>query len=242
MGHTIKIFDTAEELAQHFASCLVSRFMETPGDRNFSWVLSGGTTPQYVFREIASTCRETIDWNRVYLFWGDERCVGPENIESNYNMAREYLLDRVPAPLCNIFRIHGEADPSPEADRYSMQLRRHVAAHVGIPRVDFLMLGVGEDGHTASIFPATIHLFNSDKLFEATEHPHTKQKRITATGGLINQAKTVVFVATGEAKSSNVARIIHRLPGWEELPAARVCPENGEVIWLLDKSASGKLR
>jgi len=242
MKDTIKIFNTAEELAGFFASLLVLRIREKPGGQYFSWLLSGGSTPKTVFRLISSKFRDPADWNRVKVFWGDERCVDPEDDESNYKMARENLLDHVPVPLSNIFRIRGEDDPVAEASRYSELFTRHIDHGNNGYKADLIMLGLGEDGHTASIFPAGIQLFGSEKLFEVAEHPDKKQKRITATGTIINHAKTVVILACGENKASRVAQIIDRLNGWETLPAARVRPENGNLIWLLDQKAAIKLK
>jgi len=242
MKTSVKIFDTVEELAEYFATLLILHIRETPDDREFSWVLSGGTTPKLVFRKIASNFRDFIPWNKVNIFWGDERCVDPEDDDSNFKMAKESLLDHVPIPPSNYFRIQFEADPATEAGRYAELFRKQVKLYQGIPRADLLMLGLGEDGHTASIFPENLQLFNSDKLFEPTEHPDTRQKRITATGKVINRAKLVVMLVTGEAKASRVAQIINRLKGWDQLPAARVRPENGELIWLLDQKTAFKLK
>jgi 6-phosphogluconolactonase len=241
MGTRIEIFDTVDVLAQYFAALLAQRILETPAGRDFSWVLSGGSTPGTVFSEIASSCRNTIDWSRVNVFWGDERCVDPCDSESNYKMAREKLLTHVPIPSSNIFRIHGEADPAAEAARYSDLFGRHVTPYHGVPQADLIMLGLGEDGHTASIFPSNIELFSSDNLFDVAEHPETAQKRITATGKVINQAKLVVILATGESKAARVDQVINRSEGWDTLPASRVSPENGELIWLLDNKAAARL-
>ncbi len=242
MGNTIIIFDTAEELAHYFASLLTSLIRKTKPSGTFSWVLSGGNTPKFIFREIASELKDSIEWKRVRVFWGDERCVGPEDNDSNYKMAKENFLDQVNIPPANIFRICGEAAPAGEAERYSLQYSRNVKQVKGIPRCDLLMLGLGEDGHTASIFPPDVQLFSSDKLFETTLHPETKQRRITATGKIINNAKTVVMLATGESKAARVAQILGNPDGSERLPAARVRPEKGEVIWMLDRPASKKLK
>lgn len=231
----IKLLDSVDDLAEYFASLLVFNILGTPENRSFIWMLSGGNTPKLVFRKIAANFRDVIDWDRVKIFWGDERCVGPDDDESNYKMARENLLDHVPIPSSNIFRIRGEANPVEEAVRYSQLFKRHVHPNQGFPQADLVMLGMGEDGHTASIFPVNIDLFKSDALFEPSEHPETRQKRITATGMIINHAKVVVMVAPGEAKAPRVAQIINRLEGWDRLPAARVKPENGEMIWLLDR-------
>jgi len=242
MGNPIKIFDSTEELAQYFSTLLADRISETPDDRYFSWVLSGGSTPKTVFGKIVSSFRDAIDWNKVKIFWGDERCVGPDDKESNYKMARENLLDHIPVPASSIFRIYGEANPAAEAARYGEQFGRHVNLVHGIPQADLFMLGLGEDGHTASIFPSNIELFSSRNLFEPSEHPLTKQKRITATGRVINQSKLVVILATGQSKAARVAQVINRLDGWDQLPAARVSPEDGELIWLLDRMSASSLK
>jgi 6-phosphogluconolactonase len=241
MENAIRIFKSIDELSQFFARKLAARIQETPAGYFFSMALSGGSTPRLVFAYLASNFRDHIDWQKILVFWGDERCVAPESDESNFRMAKESLLDHVPIPANNIFRIRGEADPSVESDRYAEAVLQYVPSHHNIPRFDFIMLGLGEDGHTASIFPGNTHLFSSDKLFEVAENPHTKQKRITATGKLINQAKYIVFLVTGESKAEMVARVIERKDRWEKLPASMVHPENGELLWLLDNQAASKL-
>jgi len=156
-------------------------------------------------------------------------------------MAKESLLDHVPIPATNIFRIRGEADPYIEAGRYAEAVGQYVPSYHVTPQFDFIMLGLGEDGHTASIFPGDLHLFRSDRLFEVAENPDTKQKRITATGKMINQARHIVFLITGESKAEMAARIIKKREGWKKLPASKIHPENGELLWLLDDRAAMKL-
>jgi 6-phosphogluconolactonase len=168
--------------------------------------------------------------------------VDPEDTESNYKMAMENLISHVPVQPKHIFRIRGEESPAEEAARYSDQFTNQVSQFEGNPVVDLVMLGMGEDGHTASIFPGNIGLFDSEKLFEPSEHPVTKQMRITATGRIINHAKLVVMLATGEAKAAITTQIILKSDGWEKLPAARVIPENGELLWLLDQKSAYKLK
>jgi len=200
-----------------------------------------GSTPRKVFEYIALHFKRQIDWQKVQVFWSDERCVDPESEESNYRMAKESLLAKTPIPANNIFRIHGEADPSLEADRYSELIRKHVPTQSNIPQFDLIMLGLGDDGHTVSIFPGSLHLFNSDKLCGVAENPHSKQKRITVTGRIINNARLALFLVTGESKAEMVSRIIEKKEGYEQFPASLVNPENGELIWLLDEQAANKL-
>lgn len=241
MGISIKILDSPDDLAQFFAEDLVSRIKTISSDKSFSLVLSGGSTPQRIFRKMAATAKESIAWEKVQIFWGDERCVGPAHEDSNYKMARENLLDFIPLPSSNVFRIYGEADPQVEAQRYSNMFSVYVPSYLGIPSASLFMLGLGEDGHTASIFPGDSESLHSDKLFTASVHPLNKQKRITASMKLINNAKTIIILATGESKAAKVAEIYHHLPGWELLPASWVVPVHGELIWLLDRAAASKL-
>lgn len=241
MEDTVKIFKSTRELAHFFALKLAAGIRETPESRFFSLALSGGSTPGVAFEYLASNFREHIDWQKVWLFWGDERCVVPDSYESNFRMAEESLLVHISIPASNIFGIKGEADPVTESERYEAVVRQHIPSKHGIHQFDLMMLGLGQDGHTASIFPENIHLFNSDRLFEATENPYNKQKRITATGKMINQARSVVFLVTGESKAEVVARIIKKKDGWEKLPASLVHPQNGQLLWLLDDRAASLL-
>ena len=241
MGSSIKICKSIDELSQFFALKLVALIREIPANAFFSLALSGGSTPRQVFSYLASNFRDQIDWQKIQVFWGDERCVAPESDESNFRMAKDSFLDYLPIPANNIFRIRGEDNPSVEAGRYGEIVRQFVPSLQNVPQFDFIMLGLGEDGHTASLFPGDLHLFSSDRLFEVAEHPQTKQKRITVTGKMINHARTIVFIVTGEAKAEMVARIHNKREGWAKLPASLVHPGNGELLWLLDEKAALKL-
>lgn len=242
MNNSIRIFKNIDELSLFFAHKLFAKTQATTSGKRISLVLSGGSTPRRVFDYLALNFKDKIDWQKVLIFWGDERCVAPENEESNFRMAKESLLDLIPIPDKNIFRIKGEMDPYTESLLYADKVRENIPAKNNIPQFDFLMLGLGDDGHTVSIFPGNLHLFNSDKLFDVAENPYSKQKRITATGKIINNSATIIFLVTGESKAEMVARIIEKKEGWEELPAAKVHPTNGELIWLLDEKAAMKLK
>jgi 6-phosphogluconolactonase len=241
MGNTIKIFRNVDELSHFFARKIQDGVQDTPSGKFYTIALSGGSTPRKVFEYIALHFKEQINWQKVLIFWSDERCVDPVSDESNYRMAKESLLDKVPVPAENIFRIRGEADPPAEAERYSGIIMQKVPLSRNIPQLDLLMLGLGDDGHTVSIFPGNLHLFDSVKLCEVAANPYTQQKRITVTGKIINHAKTVLFLVTGAAKAKAVASIIEKKDGWKKLPASMVNPGTGEVFWLLDKSAAANL-
>jgi 6-phosphogluconolactonase len=242
MKRVINIFETTDEMSQFVAQQLVKQIADLSEGQFFSVALSGGSTPKSLFRYLALNYLKQIDWRKLLVFWGDERCVAPENDESNYRMARENLLDLVPVPKENIFRILGENDPAEEAIRYTETVKKHLPSIHGIPQFDYILLGLGEDGHTASIFPDQIQLFQSNRFFEVATHPQSGQKRISVTGSVINQARMVSFIVTGEAKAEMVARILEKKPGWEHLPASLVHPENGLLYWLLDKNAAQNLK
>jgi 6-phosphogluconolactonase len=241
MKKSVKIFSTVENLSLYFAQTLAEYVSKTPEDRFFSLALSGGSTPKVVFEFITPNFKNKINWSKVIIFWGDERCVSPESDESNYKTASESLLNHIPIPDANIFRIKGEEDPDTEAKRYSEIVSKLIPSSNGIPQFDLIMLGLGEDGHTASIFPNNIHLFDSRNLFEVSKHPVTKQKRITATGKIINNSKAVCFLATGKNKSEKVYQILEKKSKWNFYPASLVDPKKGELIWLLDNHSAEKL-
>ncbi len=241
MRNQIKIFKNTDKLSQFFAQMIAGEVSQKLAGDFYTIAFSGGSTPRKVFEYIALHFKTLIDWQKVLVFWSDERCVDPASAESNYRMARESLLDLVPVPADNIFRIHGEADPYSEAFRYSEIIRQNVSAENNMPKFDLMMLGLGDDGHTASIFPGSQHLFTSDKLCEVAINPYSKHKRITVTGKIINHARTIAFLVTGESKAEMIARIIEKKEGWDKLPASMVIPLDGDLIWLLDDKAANKL-
>ena len=242
METEIKIFQNTDELSQYFGELLKQQIDELTEGETFSMALSGGSTPKAVFHFLAEHFNEQIPWERVQLFWGDERCVPPDDKESNYRMAKESLLSHIPIPEANIFRIKGENHPQEEALEYKKVVEQNVSMMEVMPVFDLFMLGLGDDGHTASVFPDHPELFRSDKLFEVSLHPETGQQRITATGKLINHSRNIVFLVTGKAKSTVVANILDKTGQWEKFPASMVHPQNGKLYWLLDKGAASKLK
>jgi len=241
MKETIHIFSSVEKLADFFAGRISESISGTAGDRFFYIALSGGSTPRAIYKTIVENYKDEIDWSKVMIFWGDERCVTPTSDESNYKMAYDSLFKNINIPESNIYRIEAEKDPALEAERYAEMVDLLLPHKINNPQFDMVILGLGEDGHTASIFPDNIHLFNSEKLFEISQHPATKQKRITATGRLINNAKEVCFLVTGASKAERVSQILQKKAGWQDLPASLVKPTDGELIWMLDDLAGQML-
>ena len=197
--------------------------------------------PKGIFEYLAAHHQNTIGWHKVKFFWGDERCVPPTDSESNYKMAYESLLSRLQIPASNIFRIRGENDPQNEATEYSEIVKKQLPQTNKIPKFDLIMLGLGEDGHTASIFPNQKSLLESEKIYASAVHPETGQKRITLTGKVINNASTIVFIVTGNNKAKVVDEIINQKDNYKNYPASFILPHNGELYWLLDKSAASQI-
>ena len=238
----IKTFGEVDDLSQYFAKTLIKGISKIPDGEYYSIALSGGSTPRAIFQYLASNYKDTINWEKIIVFWGDERCVPPDHDDSNYKMASESLLNLVPLPRENIYRIKGEDNPAQEAKRYAELIRNKVRSSKGNPRFDMIMLGLGTDGHTASIFPGSQHLFKSDNLCEEVQHPQSKQTRITITGDIINKARKVAFIVTGNAKADMVTTLIEQQNGWDRFPASQVRPKKGKLFWLLDDKSSSKLK
>ena len=235
---TLKIYSSKQELADRFSDFF---FDFIKGKKEVHVALSGGSTPRMFFESLASRYASKIDWNIIHFYWGDERCVPPSDNESNYKMTRDYLLSKVGIPESHVHRIKGENNPDEEAIAYAEMLDQHLPSTNAIPQFDLLILGMGDDGHTASIFPHEMALWESERNSEVAEHPETKQKRITLTGKVINNAASVVFLVTGQAKAEKLREIVREEGPYDEYPAARVAPHSGNLIWFLDKEAASQL-
>ncbi|HCY77168.1 MAG TPA: 6-phosphogluconolactonase [Ignavibacteriales bacterium] len=235
----VKVFKSLDDLSYHFAELLMNEV--NSAKHLFNLVLSGGTTPKNIFNFLAINYQTKINWNMINFFWGDERCVTPDNDESNYKLAFDNLLSKVNIPVENIHRIVGEAIPEVETDRYSELIKNNVPLENGTPVFDMIMLGLGEDGHIASIFPNQLNLINSNTICAVAIHPSSNQKRITLTGKVINSSKNIVFVVTGEKKSKVAYEIISNKSNSNKYPASFIRPINGKLIWLMDQSAASLL-
>jgi 6-phosphogluconolactonase len=242
LNKTIKIFSTPYELAEKFAGEMVSMINESANQKKFFTIaLSGGSTPELLYTSLIENYAQSVPWKYVHFFWGDERCVPPENVESNFGMAKEKLLNKIEIPSINIHRIKGEEDPVSEARRYSEELALFTLKSEGIPSLDLILLGLGEDGHTASIFPGHLDMFDSDKICEVATHPSLMQKRITFTGRVINNAKAVSFLVSGKKKAGVVEKMLKNDPLALNYPASYVVPVHGSLSWFIDREAGNLL-
>ncbi|HET9570365.1 MAG TPA: 6-phosphogluconolactonase [Bacteroidales bacterium] len=235
----ILVFETMDEMALNALQWLTDKTSEK-GRETVSIALSGGNTPQALFESIVKLDTGTVDWNKLMVFWGDERCVPPEHTESNFRSAQKSFLIPLDIPQEHIFRIRGEIYPPKEAERYTQVLSEHLPIVDGYPKFDLIILGLGEDGHTASIFPGDESLFETEKWCEVSTHPISGKQRITLTGSVINHAEEVAFLVTGTNKAKIVAEIALS-PEKVVCPAARVLPFSGNITWLLDKAAASQL-
>lgn len=236
----IRIFEKMDDLNQSFTDWLKEILSEKG---HISVALSGGSTPKSLFDYWAKNHQKDIAWNRISFFWGDERCVPPTDEQSNYKMTKEHLFDHVAANPERIFRIHGENPPEIETKRYADVLLNELETENDVPLFDIVMLGMGDDGHTASIFPDEIDLWDSPEICITATHPDSGQKRVSLSGKVINAARNVAFLVTGEAKAEKVKEIIQSPECSEKkYPAALVQPLSGKLWWFLDEKAARKIR
>lgn len=242
MSHSVRVFPDPEALAQSIATILIRDLDRIEADQFYTLALSGGTTPEYIYRYLSDHYAGRISWEKLLVFWGDERCVPPEESESNFRMAYESLLQNVPIPDANVYRIRGENDPAEEAKQYSELVSSMVPFYNGMPQFDLMLLGLGDDGHTASIFPDRPDLLTTPQLYDVAVRPGTRQKRITATGKLINNSSRIYFIVTGSQKASVVSEIIEAKSGSDRYPASRIKPGSGQLVWLLDSEAAALIK
>lgn len=209
----------------------------------FTVVLSGGSTPAGLYKLLANDdYREQVLWSNVYFFWGDERCVPPDHKDSNYNMARQMLLDRVPIPKENIFRMPAEqADYDQASAEYEQMIRTFFhTKQEELPRFDLILLGMGDDGHTASLFPKTSALFENKRLVTENYIEKLGLYRLTLTVPLINQAKNIIFLISGESKAPALKEVLEGEYQPQKLPSQLINPMNGRLLFIVDRAA-GKL-
>ncbi len=234
----------AEQWAEVAADTIVRRLADALAERETcSLVLAGGSTPRDVYRLLAiPPWRDRVDWARVHFFWGDERTVPPDHPESNYRMAHETLLTHLPIPTTNVHRMAGEAPPDMAAATYAETLRRHFGLTWGEwPRFDLVLLGMGDDGHTASLFPHTEALCEWEWPVRALFVPKLNTWRLTLTVPALNHARHLLFLVKGSAKAASVARVLEGTFAPKTFPAMLIHPRDGDLTWLLDRAASRQL-
>ena len=208
----------------------------------FLVALSGGSTPVDLFKLLADKkFRPLVDWQKTLIFWGDERCVSPYDKGSNYRQAMDALLDQVPIPEENILRIKGERGPAEASNSYARALKRYASPPFNWPRFDLVLLGLGADGHTASLFPGSPVNASAPVLPVTANYQDRPAQRVTLTPLVFNAARHLTFLVSGESKSTILAQVLKGDYRPLELPAQRINPTNGELLWLVDRAAASKL-
>lgn len=246
----VEVFPSAGALAQAAAEHTVraaAAAMRQSG--RFVVALSGGSTPRSLYALLASEpYARRVDWSRVHVCWSDERCVSPADPASNYRLAREALLEHVPLPEGNIHRILGEDEPDAAAAAYERELRSLLGTPGGKPeptpgaRFDLVLLGMGADGHTASLFPGSTAARESERWVAAEQVAATPAWRVTLTPVVINAAAEVTFLVSGREKAAMLRRVLEDPCCPDELPAQAVAPSDGQLRWLVDAAAAADIR
>lgn len=245
----IKVYTDVNSLVREAANQIVSLAAPAIKDRGrFSLGLSGGSTPEPLYRALA-TERFTryLDWSHVHVFWGDERCVPPDHADSNFRMAREALLDQVPLPADHIHRIEGELDPELAAARYEQVLttffgQQETGDIPSRPRFDVLILGMGDDGHTASLFPGTTALGEQVRWVVPNYVDKLGVWRVTLTALAINSAAHILFLVSGTEKAGVLRKVLLGPRQPQVYPAQLIYPDDGLLTWHIDAQAVAELR
>jgi 6-phosphogluconolactonase len=243
---TYHVHGSVDELARAMAEQILDVAQAAAATRGAARIaISGGTTPKRTFEMLADPAEKEFSlfpWDRLDLFWVDERCVPPDNAESNYRMTREALLDKVPLPEDRVFRIEGELDPEEAAARYESSIRNRFRLEgAELPAFDLVALGMGPDGHTASLFPHTEALHELGRIAVANHVPQKDSWRVTLTSPVINEARKVVFLISGADKAHVLSEVLSEKYDPETWPSQLVRPRTGQLLLLLDGAASSEL-
>lgn len=240
MPSNIHVYNNKEELSRAVVARLENAAVTAMAERSRCAIaLAGGSTPRAVYAEWSLS--KKTDWSKVHFFWSDERCVISTHPDSNFHMATEALLSKIKIPQSNIHRVPAEEDPMLASQQYEDEIRDFFGARSSEPPVfDVILLGMGEDGHTASIFPGTDAVDVADSWVADNFVKKLQSHRITFTLPLINQARVVAFVVTGTAKAAALADVLKKGPS-SGLPAALVNPVHGQLEWYVDKEAAGQI-
>jgi 6-phosphogluconolactonase len=239
----VRVFSNNGELSRAAADLFASSAREAvSANGRFICALSGGGTPRGMYTLLAKPpYSETLPWEDMFFFWGDERCVPPDDPESSYNQARETWLGHVPVLEENIFRIKGELGPQTAAEDYAIQLKSVADDGLDWPEFDFVLMGLGADGHTASLFPGSDETHDVATVAVTAHYQDRPANRVSLTPDVFNSARKVVFLVNGAEKAQALASTLTGKRQPTKLPAQRIKPENGRVIWLVDEAAASLL-
>lgn len=234
----VKIFSDVSELSQAAARSFFELANQSIAQRGrFLVALSGGSTPTKLYERLAN---ETLDWSRVHFFWGDERCVPAEDTGNNYGQAKKVLFDKI--STTNIHRIKSELEPDSAAMDYAHTLSQFADPPLGFPHFDLVLLGMGDDGHTASLFPDSPVDVTTPTLAVTAHYQDRPANRITLTPLVFNQAREVWFLVTGKSKAETLKNVIEGEYKPDVYPAQRIRPTNGNLVWMVDEAAGSLIK
>lgn len=238
----LRIHPDGPAVARAFADYLVDKLAAKRFGPLFV-ALSGGSTPKLLFKLLAAEYKEKIDWRRLHFFWGDERCVPHDDPESNFGEVKNLLFDHVPVVWSQVHAIDTSKSPEEAAKAYGELMMQLLPRNSdGLPVLDVNMLGMGGDGHTASIFPSNMEeLLTDPRICAVATHPESGQKRVTMTGPVLNASDEVAFLITGNGKTQRVAQIVNQEHGAEMFPTAHIQPTSGKLFWFLDEAAAAEV-
>ncbi len=240
----IAIFDDKHTLSQNVAEYIMRIVKESIAlYGRFTIALTGGTTPGEAYSLLGSEpIKSQIDWQRVHIFWGDERCVPQNNPDSNFYLAQEVLLDKIAIPKSHIHPMPADQpDRDVASQAYTVEMQ-HTFGTNGIPSFDLIHLGMGPEGHTASLFPHQASLHEIHRLVMPVSVPKPPPDRLTFTPPLLNAARNVLFLVTGSDKAETLHAVLEGEYQPDEYPAQIVRPTNGEVVWMLDRAVAQKIQ
>lgn len=239
MARFVKILKDEEAIAEFVARQIIQSAQNAIAEHGqFTLALAGGSTPKLLYNLLGTTYRDDVDWSKTHLFWGDERAVPPDHPDSNFRMVQGALLEHIPHPV-GVHRIMGELEPSEAARRYGQRLAEIFSPNA--PVVDLILLGMGADGHTASLFPHTEALNETEEWVVANHVPQLDIWRITLTYPVLNNARQVIFMVAGENKAERLYEVLHGEVRPFDLPSQAVNPAQGDVTWAVDYEAGRKV-
>lgn len=238
----LHIYDNSEALLKGFSDFLIEKIQEYEGDEKIHICLSGGNTPKGVFKMIGDQYKSRFPWQKIHLYWGDERCVPKSDPESNYGEAYRILLKNISIPEENIHFIDGSNLPEQEVKRYSDELMKHVPLRNGLPCFHVTILGLGNDGHTASIFPDQMFLLKSNDICAKAIHPESGQQRVTITGKVLNNSRLTCFLISGKNKALVLKNMIDANDNAHKYPAFHIQSETGNIHLFVDQFAAELIR
>jgi 6-phosphogluconolactonase len=238
----IKVFNSINELSQYAADLFVEIANQSIAKRGrFLAALSGGSTPMRLYELLGNKFQNKADWSRIHFFWGDERCVPVKDAGNSYGQTKKVWFEKINIPDEHIHRVLSELEPDSAAMEYARTLKDFAEPPLEWPCFDLALLGMGDDGHTASLFPNSPMEMDSPTLAVTANYQGRPANRVTLTPKVLNSSRNIVFLVTGKSKAETLSRVLGDLYIPKELPAQRIAPTDGNLDWLIDQEAGSLL-